>query len=111
MQILLHRVEPVSKKNRVAFSYGGNILKAQFTLLAATSGFLALAASFTNAQNYSPAAELSFAQAPPPRAPQAARCKMLRTYVACKECAENRGFGPEQYNRPDQCGLKPGRFR
>jgi hypothetical protein len=109
MQILLHRVEPVSKKNRVAFSYGGNILNAQFTLLAATSGFLALAASFTNAQNYSPAAEQSFAQAP--RVPQAARCKMLRTYEACRECAENRGFGPEQYNRPDQCGLKPGRFR
>jgi len=84
-------------------------MKAQFTFLAAAWGFLALAAGFANAQNYSPAAEQSFAQAP--RVLQVAKCKMLRTYGACRECAENRGFGPDQYNQPDQCGLKPGRFR
>jgi hypothetical protein len=96
-------------KVRPLFSCWRYILKVLFTVFATTLGCLILAATLANAQNHYSAAEQSFAQAP--RTPEAPRCKMLRTYGACKECAENRGFGPEQYNRPDQCGLKPGRFR
>ena len=96
------------QNDRAAFSHRRKLLKVLFTLFVYSAGCLALVAD-ARAQNYPSAAEQSFAQAP--RTPQAARCKMLRTYGACKECAESRGFTPEQYNQPDQCGLKPGRFR
>src|ERR1700676_1236885 len=58
----------------------GNVLKALFTVFASAAGCLLLVTDFANAQNHSSAAERSFAQAP--RTPQAARCKMLRTYGA-----------------------------
>ncbi len=37
-----------------------------------------------------------------------AKCNMHVTYELCKACAESRGYGPVNYNRPGQCWGKRG---
>ena len=36
------------------------------------------------------------------------QCREHTSYATCKQCAEGRGYGPAQYNAPNQCGGKPG---